>query len=158
MRVLGSNHEASIDSILDSGELSINDRIIWRQREGHLKARVPVLHSEHRGIVLELTFLPIVARFSLQLRFDSIPARRFCSRSPHTMPHDCLENPGQRIDGYHKHRWSDITGDECCYVPDDISISSLEQTFYDFCAESSITFNGIWSDPPPAQIGLEAVG
>ncbi len=55
MRVLGSNHEASIDSILDSGELSINDRIIWRQREGHLKARLPVLHSEHRGIVLELT-------------------------------------------------------------------------------------------------------
>ncbi|GEM_PF-4248578 len=157
MRKMGLQLEALIDSIIDSGKLKSDERVIWKWREGHWKATLKVEHPEQSGVELVIIMLPLLSRFSVQLNYQGTPARRFCSNSPHTMPHDCLEHPGERLFGYHKHRWSDQTGDECCYVPDDMSVISIEQAFYDFCSECGIIFDGVWSDPPPTQIGFETI-
>jgi hypothetical protein len=89
------------------------------------------------------------------LTYDGRALRRFCSNTTHSNPNDCPE--AILIQGYHKHRWRDETGDECAYVPEDISLSSMEEAFYDFCAECGVTFNGVWSDPPEVQMGFETV-
>ncbi len=61
------------------------------------------------------------------------------------------------FDGHHKHKWSDVTGDECVYVLDDISLASMEEAFYGFCEECGVSFNGVWEDPTPVQIGFETI-
>ncbi|MSQ15164.1 MAG: hypothetical protein EXR50_04805 [Dehalococcoidia bacterium] len=155
MRDPGSQAAALIDSIIESGELIINDRVRWEQREGHLKARLSVISQRYPGFRLELGKSLNLPRFTLQLTFNTIAARRYCSNNTHSVAADCPDYAGQRLQGPHKHRWSDETGDECIYVPDDISPDSLEKAFYDFCAESGIIFNGVWIDPPLAQLGLE---
>ena len=68
--------------------------------------------------------------------------------NPHTQAPDCPDAPGERILGRHKHRWADLTGDECVYVPDEMTGGLIENSFYEFCAECGITFLGRWNDPP----------
>ncbi|MBI5283551.1 MAG: hypothetical protein HY874_00510 [Chloroflexi bacterium] len=159
MREQGTQLEALIDAAVESGAMVITDSIAWRRGEGHLKARAEVDHPTEDSFRLELQYLPLISRFSIQLVFKGRPARRLCSDSPHTQALDCADAPGHRMEGTHKHRWSDETGDECVYVPDDIADSSdIEQSFYDFCSECNISFNGVWNEPPPYAAGFEVVG
>jgi hypothetical protein len=66
--------------------------------------------------------------------------------------------PGERLKGHHKHRWSDVTGDDCAYVPEEMTAGLfVEDSFYEFCAECGITFLGVWRDPP-IQYFLEDLG
>ena len=157
MRRQGSEIETLVDSVIDSGLLVIEDNINWALRDGTLKARVPVRHPEFMSFALEIVKNSRLPRCSISLLYEKYPIRRFCQRHVHDNPHDCPSNPSQRFIGHHKHKWSDLTGDECVYVPDDISLASMEQMFYDFCVECGITFEGRWNDPPPAQLGFETV-
>ena len=149
MREHGTQLEAAIDMAIESGQLNINDTVVWIKAEGHTKARLRVGHPTEREFALELhqnSKLP--ERFSLQLLYKRRPARRYCSLTPHTQAVDCDEAPGQRILGKHKHRWSDTSGDECVYVPLDMTGMLIEECFNEFCAECGITFLGAWNDPP----------
>jgi hypothetical protein len=157
-REQGSQLESFIDAAIDSGMMSITESVSWERREGHLKARLNVDYSDHPGFRLELHHTPLLPRrFSLQLMYQRRTARRYCSSMPHTQPGDCTEFPNQRILGMHKHRWSDQTGDECVCVPSDISGGLIEETFYEFCTESGVSFLGVWHDPPGLQLGLETI-
>ena len=133
MRHQGSQIETLVDSILDSSFLTIEDNIKWVLRDGTLKARVDVKHPEYMRFALEINKNSRIPKCSIQLLYGRIPIRRFCQMHGHDNSHDCLSQPLERFSGYHKHKWSDLTGDECVYVPDDISLVSMEQMFYDFC-------------------------
>lgn len=150
--------ESLVDRAIEAGVLAVDGPVAWRQGEGHLKARLPVQHSEEEDFRLELIWLPIHRRFSITLLYQRYRVRCLCSNTPHVVPRDCPDHPGERLFGLHKHRWSDITGDECIYIPDDISTASPEQAFYDFCAESGVAFTGVWNDPPPWQPPLALGG
>ena len=111
----------------------------------------------HDDIRLQASKNPRLSKFSFQLLVRNRPARRFCSQHPHTNPSDCEEMPEEHFHREHKHQWSDLTGDECVYVPTDFTVSPLEEAFYSFCEESGIEFHGIWNDPPLVQFGFETV-
>jgi hypothetical protein len=148
MREAGSQVEASIDAAIESGELSVSEAVTWSKAEGHVKARIRLQHPSESGFFVELQQSRIPERFTLQLVYKKNPARRFCSTNPHTQALDCAESPGMRLPGRHKHRWSDVTGDECVYMPEDISGVLIEEVFHEFCSECGITFLGVWHDPP----------
>lgn len=157
-----SELEALIDSVIDSGDLTITEAVVWKVSEAYLKARVPVAHPDHRDWRMELHKNPRLPRFVFSLLYAGKPARRFCSHSWHRNPLDCTDwgnvKPGERVFGYHKHRWSDAAGDECVYIPDDMNNAvSIEEAFYDFCNECGVTFNGLWADPPPGSVGFEVI-
>ena len=157
MRHQGTQIETLVDSIIDSALLTIEDNINWVLRDGTLKSRVAVKHPEFMSFTLEIIKSSRLPRCSIQLLYERYPVRRFCSNHRHDNPHDCLAQPLESFSGFHKHKWSDLAGDECVYIPDDISLVSLEQMFYDFCTECGITFEGRWNDPPPTQLGFETV-
>ena len=133
MRHQGTQIETLVDSIIDSALLTIEDNINWVLRDGTLKSRVAVKHPEFMSFTLEIIKSSRLTRSSIQLLYERYPVRRFCSNHRHDNPHDCLAQPLESFFGFHKHKWSDLTGDECVYIPDDISLVSLEQMFYDFC-------------------------
>jgi hypothetical protein len=154
MRDPGNPIEALVDSIIASGLLSIEENVRWVFRDGTLKARLEVKHPEYMSFRLDITKNPHISRCSIQLVFDGRPVRRFCQKQKHENPADCTENPSQKFIGHHKHKWSDLTGDECIYIPDDISLASVEQMFYDFCTECGIVLDGRWIEPPEVQLGF----
>jgi len=155
----GSQLASFINSALESGLLTIVDPISWGHREGHLKARVDVEYPDDSGFRVELLQVSVLPqRFSIQLMYKGRTARRYCSQTSHRQPRDCPDDGNVRLSGKHKHRWSDETGDECAYVPEDISGGLIEESFYEFCAECGINFMGVWRDPPGSQLGFEVVG
>lgn len=157
MRHQGSEIETLVDSIIDAALLVIEDNINFVLRDGTLKARVAVKHPEFMSFTLEVLKNPRLPRCSIQLLYLRYPVRRFCQRGRHTNAYDCQTHPLEVFSGHHKHRWSDVTGDDCVYVPDDISLASIEQMFYDFCVECGITFEGRWNDPPEIQLPFETI-
>lgn len=44
--------------------------------------------------------------------------------------------------GPHKHTWDEVYEDRCCYEPDDISTSDINQAFLDFLKECNIRLDG----------------
>jgi hypothetical protein len=154
----GLQIEAVIDAAIDSGDLTISDSVTWTRLDGGSKARVNVQHPEEADFFLELTQSNrLVNRFTIQLVFRRKAARRYCSNHTHTQKQDCPQDAGVQFFGYHKHRWSDETGDECIYVPEDMNGGPIEDSFYEFLAECGITFLGEWRDPPPIQFRFETV-
>jgi hypothetical protein len=152
--------EPLVDDIIESGGLKIQENVRFIIREGHLKCRLPVHHPENidlSGMRLEIVKSVDLPSFSIVLLLNSRRVRCYCSDEPHTNPQDYETEPGRSFTGYHKHRWSDATGDECVYIPSDIPGSPLEEAFYQFCDECGITFGGVWNDPPPAQLPLLGV-
>ena len=157
MRADGLNLEPIVNEAVNSGVLLIQDNVRFEAREGHLKCRLPVGQSgelDVSGMRLEILKSVELPSFSLTLILNRRRVRCYCSDGIHTNPSDCAASPSLRFDGYHKHLWSDQTGDECVYVPDDIPGSPLEEAFYQFCDESGITFNGTWTDPPLVQLPM----
>ena len=127
-------------------------------RDGYLAATLSVQQPDHQqDLRVELRKNPRIAKFSFQFRINSKPARRYCSDLTHTNPPDCAEYPNERFSKEHKHRWSDVTGDECVYVPDDFNAHPIEDAFYSFCEECGIVFHGLWNDPPEVQLGFETI-
>lgn len=157
MRAEGLDLEPIIEEALHSGGLAIQDDVRFGSREGHLKCRLSVQHADNpdiSGMRLEIVKSVDLPYFSIVLLLNGRRARCYCSGDPHTNPEDCATNPGQRFTGYHKHIWSDRTGDECVEVPADIPGSPLEEAFYQFCDESGITFGGVWNNPPLVQLPM----
>ena len=153
-----SHIEALIENLLASGELEIFDKVKWQLRDGYLASTLKVHHlDQQQDIRLDLLKNPRISKFSFQLRVNSKPARRFCSRTAHTNPADCAELPNVKFPHEHKHRWSDLTGDECVYVPEDFNLHPLEDAFFSFCEECGIDFHGVWNDPPEVQLGFESI-
>ena len=158
VRDASSELESIIDLLIGSGLLSLSDSVRWELRDGYLRARLPVAHQDYpEGLRLEILKNPRISKYSFQLMFRGKAARRFCSNHTHQNPVDCPQTPGQEYDGYHKHRWSDTTGDECIYKPTDFALDSIEEAFYAFCDECNIEFNGVWNDPPEIQLGFETL-
>ena len=158
MRDPNSHIEALIENLLASGELEIFDNVNWKLRDGYLGTTLTVQHPQQQpDIRLELRKNPRISKFSIQLRVSSKPARRYCSRMPHTNPSDCANFPNMRFVNEHKHKWSDITGDECVYIPEDFNTDPLEEAFLSFCEECGITFHGVWNEPPEVQMGFETI-
>jgi len=157
MRVEGLNLEPLIEETIESGGLTIQENVRFVIREGHLKCRLQVQYSENTGLSgmrLEILKSVDLPSFSIVLILNGRRVRCYCSDVPHTNPQDCESDPGRKFTGYHKHTWSDLTGDDCVYIPTDIPGSPLEEAFYQFCDECGITFGGVWNDPPPAQLPL----
>lgn len=150
--------ESIIDGLLSGGQLEIYANVMWQLRDGYLvatlKAEEPNRQLEVR---IELRKNPRITKFSFQLLVNNTPARRYCSRHPHTNPSDCTANPNSHFPEQHKHAWSDATGDECVYLPDDFATNPIEDAFYSFCEECGIAFQGVWNDPPQSQMGLETI-
>ena len=149
MREPQSQLEYLFDDLMSSGNLEITTPVLWRQRDGYLTARLPIPHTTY-AIFLDLKKNTRLPRYSFQLVVNGYPARRFCSDQPHTNPRDCADLPTLKARGYHKHRWTDLTGDECVYIPEDMTAASIEVAFDEFCEECGITFGGLWYDPPPS--------
>ena len=157
MRAEGLSLESLIEEVISSGQLIIEDDVRFESREGHLKCRLSVRHQgepERSGLRLEIVKSVELPSFSLIFLVNSRRVRCYCSDGRHTNPADCISDPGKNFNGYHKHLWSDQTGDDCVYIPDDIPGSLLQEAFYQFCDESGITFVGIWNDPPPVQLPM----
>ena len=157
MRAEGLNLESLIEDVTNSGQLVIEDDVRFESREGHLKCRLDVHHqgqSELSGLNLEIVKSVELPSFSLIFLVNSRRARCYCADERHTNPADCTSDPGRKFTGYHKHSWSDQTGDECVYIPEDIPGSLLQEAFYQFCDESGITFAGVWNDPPSVQLPM----
>ena len=158
MRDPNSQIEGLIENRLPSGNLEVFDNVNWQLRDGYLASTLKVLHpDQQQDIRLDLRKNPRISKFSFQLRVSSKPARRFCSDIPHTNPADCVEFPNTRFPHEHKHRWSDLTGDECVYVPEDFDLHPSEDAFFSFCEECRINFHGVWNDPPEVQLGFESI-
>ena len=157
MRAEGLDLEPVIEEAIHSGNLVIQDNVRFVTREGHLKSRMSVQYPDNPdtgGMRLEILKSVDLPSFSIVLLVSGRRARCYCSNEPHTNPEDCVTHPGQHFTGYHKHTWSDRTGNECVYVPDNIPGSPLEEAFYQFCDECGINFGGVWNDPPLVQLPL----
>lgn len=113
-----------------------------------MKARLRVEYPTDPGFELMLQQSRVIERYTIQLSYRRKPARRYCAAHVHTNASDCPDMKNERIWGRHKHRWSDLTGDECVYVPEDMQGTLLEECFYEFMEECGITFLGRWNDPP----------
>ena len=158
MRDPTSQLESLIENLFTGGQLELCDNVMWHLRDGYLAASLRVQQPDHQqDLRLELRKNPRITKFSIQFLINSKPARRYCSDHPHTNPPDCVESPNVLFPKEHKHRWSDLTGDECVYVPDDFNTHPIEDAFYSFCEECGITFHGLWNDPPEVQLGFETV-
>ena len=158
MRDPTSQLEALIEGFLSSGQLEVYENVMWRLRDGYLVATLKVEEPDRQlDVRLELRRNPRISKFSFQFLINSKPAWRYCSDHPHTNPPDCADSPNGHFPSQHKHRWSDLTGDECVYVPEDFTTNPIEDAFYSFCEECGISFHGIWNDPPQVQLGFETV-
>jgi hypothetical protein len=66
----------------------------------------------------------------------SVPIRRWGDHPGHKNPDN------SPVDGPHKHQWREDIGTGYAYATDDVSTSSVDEAFFDFCDEESIEFNG----------------
>lgn len=60
---------------------------------------------------------------------------------------------GRKLEGTHKHRWTEDEGDAHVFVPDDVTAEPGEpvRAWHEFCAEAQIRHTGELKDPPDLQ-------
>ncbi len=150
--------ESEINTLLEKGELRIEEDIKWREKRGgsHWEFRVPVI-NEYQGVRFDLQLIGTrninIFRYSFALLLDSNRRiRGFCPFVSHTNRHPVRE----KIEGSHKHKWTDQCQDSYVYVPDDIpEPDDLEKALRQFLQECNISFLGEYHDPPPVQLEME---
>lgn len=145
--------EAEVAAIL-VGPLVIDQAIRWSYKsDTWAEASVPVDHPR-RGVQLSLTItinLEVPTKFSFSLLINrGIRIIGLDGSGSHANTHT---DRNKWVRQTHEHRWTDACHGSWAYsvtYPAD-----LESAFRDFCRRHGITFNGIWIDPPPVQLGLE---
>lgn len=129
--------EARADALSDMPKVITEDwRWQYMERKNRYEGEVSVT------CVDENTTLRLVGWINRRLSYSfsilhkgSIPIRRWGDHLGHKNPDNTPVN------GPHKHKWRDDVEDGFVYPTDDVSTSSVDQAFLDFCDEENIDHN-----------------
>jgi len=147
--------EAEVAEILLES-MRIEGPVRWVQKssDAWAEATLQVRHPRRDvGLSLKLTVNLLAARkFSFSLLLDS--AHRIVGVDVGGGHENRHTDNNRWIDQPHEHRWTDAChGNWACAI--DSFPPTLREAFLAFCGRLGIEFAGVWSDPPPAQLGLD---
>lgn len=133
--------DVEVEAILTAPK-EVGGHIRWRREDTRkgarwkFEARVFVVDGPQ---VLHLRGNVGSRSYGFSLLYGSTVVRRFdMSTSSHLNP------DGTRIEGPHKHRWTEKYGDRIAYVPNDIDWSDPNEALWGFLSECQIKFVGTY--------------
>lgn len=143
--------EAEVDYIYDLDKIMFDD-FKWERMASRFEGEASVVCAGEDYDLTVIgwisTVVPEKFQFSLQYQ-NSITVRRWDNKEAHTNP------DGNRINGTHKHKWSESYNDMVSYPVSDIKLDDPMQGIADFLDECSIEQKG---DIKPIQTGLDSNG
>jgi hypothetical protein len=147
--------EAEVDEVL-SESMRIEGPVRWVQKSNDVwaEATLQVRHP-HRDVSLSLKItvnLLATRKFSFSLLLDS--AHRIVGVDVGSGHENRHTDSNRWVDQPHEHRWTDACHGSWARDLDAFP-GTLREAFLAFCERMRIEFGGVWSDPPPAQLGLD---
>ena len=143
--------ETDVESIIREKK-QIRDDVRWQSKPNRswLTAGLDVIHPRHIKLTMHLNINTLLReKFTYALFLNgSYRIRALDINGSHKNKH---HDANEWISQIHKHKWTDKCYDRFAYTPDDITGSSHEDIFRQFCVECNIDFLGTFHRLPLGQ-------
>lgn len=145
--------EQFADSIV-AEKKEITQDIAWirRPNKSWVVCNLPVKNPRHLKLIMHLNVNCILEKFTCVLLYGEHRVRALDVNGSHENKHHNREVWRAKT---HKHKWTDVCHDRFAYTPEDITGTTLEEVFVQFCAECNISFQGKFKNPPPKQYEID---
>jgi len=122
------------EQVIETAKI-ITEELTWNRyiRRRNEAWKLSVSFQTENGDMLKLIG-NISDNYSFALIYKGKPIRKYTVHtSAHTDPKTEI-----KYQEPHKHTWDDQFEDKCCYIPDDISLTDINDAFLDFIKECKI--------------------